>query len=97
MFPSEKKEGAKKEKNRMKVKMKVVNMLPSKFFSVKVKMMKNEEDKRVLKHKNWMKKLDESKDDVKMKKNESMFGSKSILDEEKWMKAKMRRTRACTS
>ncbi len=38
-----------------------------------------------------MKKLDESKDSVKMKKNES------ILDEEKWMKVKMRRTRACTS
>jgi hypothetical protein len=30
---------------------------------VQVKMMKNEEDERVLKHKN----LDESKDDVKMK------------------------------
>jgi hypothetical protein len=44
-----------------------------------------------------MKKLDESKDYVKMKKNESMFGSKSLLDEEKWMKVKMRRTRACTS
>jgi hypothetical protein len=27
--------------------------------------------------------LDESIDDVKMKKNESMLGSKSILDEEK--------------
>jgi hypothetical protein len=54
-------------------------------------MMKNEEDERVLKHK----KLDERKDDVKMKKNESMFRSESILDEEKWMK--VRRTRACTS
>jgi len=44
-----------------------------------------------------MKKLDESKDYVKMMKNESMFGSKSLLDEEKRMKVKMRRTRACTS
>jgi hypothetical protein len=35
-----------------------------------------------------MKKLDESKDSVKLKKNES------ILDEENWMKVKMRRTRA---
>jgi hypothetical protein len=33
----------------MKVKVKVVNMLPSKFFWVEVKMMKNEEDERVLK------------------------------------------------
>jgi len=44
-----------------------------------------------------MKKLAESKDSIKMKKNESMFGSKSLLDEEKWMKVNMRRTRACTS
>jgi hypothetical protein len=55
-------------------------------------MMKNEEDERVLKHN----KMDERKDDVKMKKNESMFESDRILDEDKWMKVKMRRSRACT-
>jgi hypothetical protein len=65
----------------MKVEMKVGKMLPTKFVLGKVKMMKIEEEESVLKHK----KLDESKDDVKLKKNESMFGSKSILDEEKWI------------
>ncbi len=82
----------------MQVKMKVVNMLPSK------KILRGSENdkkwrgwKSFKSIKNWMKKLDDSKDDVKMKKNESMFGSKSLLDEEKWMKVKVRRTRACTS
>ncbi len=92
MFPSKKKTGWKKDKNRMKVEMKVGKMLPTNFVLGKVTMMKIEEEESVLKHK----KLDESKDDVKVKKNESMFGSKSILDEEKWMKVKMRRT-TCTS
>ncbi len=89
MFPSQKKKtGWKRDKNRMKVETKVGKMLPTKFVLGKVKMMIIEEEESVLKHK----KLDESKDDVKLKKNESMFGSKSILDEEKWMKVKMRRT-----
>jgi len=88
----------KKEKNRMKGNVKVVNMLPG-----KKNLGGSENDKKWRGWKSfksikyWMKKLDESKDYVKMMKNESMFGSKSLLDEEKWIKVKMRRTRACTS
>jgi hypothetical protein len=41
--------------------------------------MKTEQDE--IKHKKLDEELDKSKDDVKMKKNESMFGSKAY-----WMK-----------
>jgi hypothetical protein len=63
-------------------------MLPNKLFFGENENDENEGDKRVFKHN----KLNENKDDVEMKKNEGMFGNKSILDEEKWMKVKMRRT-----
>jgi hypothetical protein len=93
MFPSQKKRGVEEGEKQDESGDEGWKNVAHQFFWGKVKMLKIEEEESVLKHN----KLDESKDDVKMKKNESMFGSKSIMDEEKWMKVKMRRTRACTS
>jgi hypothetical protein len=65
MFPSGKIRGDKEGKKQDESEGEGCKHVDEQMFLGRVKMMKNEEDERVLKHK----KLDESKDNVKMTKN----------------------------